>query len=200
MPHRLVTLVVAGCLACSLAFANAAPQLERMPRQRQSSSESDASNAAVRDDTAASRETLWSLRTAGTAMMAWLTDAIGEAPALDARADPLARARAEAAASAEKLEWSLCPPISYQELQAILADTYLQDLPRVDGWGHEIEYCLDRTHFTAVLGVIGGRSPGRDGVFEQGALRQGPFGLQEYDRDIVWLDGLFVAWPQSSGR
>jgi hypothetical protein len=114
--------------------------------------------------------------------------------------DPRGRARSEAAAEPAKLAWSLCPPISYGELQAILVETYLEDLPRVDGWGHEIEYCLERSHFAAVLGLGGARSPGRDGVFEQGALRQGPFGLEELDHDIVWLDGFFVAWPQSPTR
>ena len=42
---------------------------------------------------------------------------------------------------------------------------------------------------------FGVRSRGRDGVAEGDAYTWGSFPPTEYDRDIVWMNGVFVTWP-----
>ena len=40
------------------------------------------------------------------------------------------------------------------------------------------------------------RSAGRDGQFEGDQYTIGAFEVTDYDRDIVWINGFFVRWPQ----
>ena len=70
---------------------------------------------------------------------------------------------------------------------------YIDELPVAGLWGHPYEFALNEDLLApAVMSV---RSPGRDGVFEGNRYFFGPFGLEEFDRDVVWADGYFIAWP-----
>jgi hypothetical protein len=125
------------------------------------------------------------IRNVGTAIEAWLLDYADSTPASAPIAPP---------AAAATVAWSACPPISHRELSRLLVPVYIQKLPRRDGWRRPLEFCLDRTggHGHA----RGVRSAGADGAFEGAAYRAGPFPAAEMARDLVWLDGDFVTWPE----
>lgn len=179
--------------ALGMELANArAPELHRRIEERRQQLERSTGSAGA-GGSGGSRETLNALRLAGTAMMSWQTDALSAAEPSRAQLDA-----ATAAGESNAIDWALCPAITYDDLQALLVDTYLAELPRRDGWGHEIEYCLDRENPWSSRYAIGARSPGKDGRFERGPYELEPFDPSEVDRDVVWLDGLFVRWPQSS--
>jgi hypothetical protein len=96
----------------------------------------------------------------------------------------------------ESADWRDCPPISYGELSKLLLGKYIQELPRTDGWGHRLEYCLNRERPGASRYVVGVRSPGRDGRWEGDVYPIGNFRPDEVDRDLVWIDGYFITWPE----
>jgi len=154
----------------------------------------------------------------GLAMTSWLDGATaavagtgagddGTAAAVAVAADPSVReAGAPAPEGAGELapdeidpttaDWSACPPISYDELAALLVGTHVEELPRTDGWGHDLEYCLDREHPGSDRYVVGVRSPGRDGRWQGNLYPVGGFAPDELDGDLLWIDGFFVTWPR----
>ena len=131
-------------------------------------------------------------REVGVAMYQWLTDVRD--------ADPNDGEETTEETSGESADWSDCPPISYDELSKLVVGTYIQELPRHDGWGHRLEYCLDRENPGAVRYVIGVRSPGRDGRWQGDVYPIGSFAPDQVDRDLVWIDGFFVTWPEKAGE
>jgi hypothetical protein len=169
-------------------------ELERLLLQRQRELEGQ---PGTREATRRSaKETVSTLHTAGVAMMSWLTDVIAEREPTDAQRRALAADAADADADNGTIDWSRCPAISHQELEVLLVDTYLAELPRRDGWGHEIEYCANRENPWVSKYTVGARSPGRDGRFEPGPYRPAAFDSSDVDRDVVWLDGFFVTRPE----
>jgi hypothetical protein len=133
-------------------------------------------------------------REIGVAMFSWLTDVIASDADLGAAED----AAGEGATEPTRLAWSECPAISYDDLAAILVPTYLAELPRTDGWGHPFEFCMNRERPGAARGVVGIRSPGRDGRWEGGVYPIGRFDPADVDRDLVWVDGYFITWPEAA--
>ena len=132
------------------------------------------------------------MRNVGTAMMSWLTDQIVDLPgdyytASDAPVTPK---------QPEPLDWSDCPSVSAEELEALLVPTYLLELPREDGWGNELEFCLERHDYSRSTLVVGIRSCGRDGVCQRADYVAGSFEALDFDEDLVWADGFFVRWPK----
>lgn len=140
---------------------------------------------SAESDRTAQKNSLAAMRDVGTAMMSWLTDQV-TAPDWKARPEEAAPAGAN---------WSRCPSISYDALHALLSPLYMLEIPRQDGWGHALEFCLDPHAGGGSFG-LGVRSPGRDGRFESVDFVEGKFDPALMDRDIVWLDGYFRAWPQ----
>jgi hypothetical protein len=137
--------------------------------------------AAAEQDLAGQRQTIHAIRNVGTAMYAWLVDQ-----------PPVDRPKAEAS---DTIEWARCPAITHEEARALLVPTYMAELPANDGWGHPLELCIRRDG-TAETPVIGIRSAGRDGEFDGDTYGTGAFEPEDQDRDVVWLDGYFVRWPQ----
>jgi hypothetical protein len=136
-------------------------------------------------DDAAARATIESVRTIGKALFGWVS----------------AQPRDESAAAAPseeavRVDWSQCPAISHAEAVALLVPTYVASLPATNGWGHPFELCLRRPVPGRGQMVMGVRSPGRDGRFENADYAVGAFSPEEHDRDVVWLDGYFMTWPQ----
>lgn len=93
------------------------------------------------------------------------------------------------------------------ELEALVAPTYIRHLPRVDGWGWPIEYYpID---LPAAPGSVSSatpkppgpqgyviRSPGRDGTFELAdptAYPNRP--VEGFERDLVFASGSGSQWP-----
>ena len=86
--------------------------------------------------------------------------------------------------------------IDHENLAEFLLPVYLKNLPKEDAWGHPFDYYYGKT--TSEFGWqldFGVRSRGRDGVAEGVAYTWGAFPPTDYDRDIVWLSGVFVTWP-----
>lgn len=146
------------------------------------------------EPTTAIRATLLEIRDTGTAMMQWATDQItGEESA-----DP-----SLLAASGEG--WSMIPegktePVSFskispQNLEKLLVPKYLEELPRTDGWGHDLEFAINPDLLSEYTLSI--RSPGQDGLFEESPYASGSFSPERdgLDRDLVYADGYWVVWP-----
>lgn len=147
--------------------------------------------AASKDDLEQQRVTIQRTREIGVAMMSWLTDQVSEGACSEDEGSA-----AEGLGEAESVDWSRCPAISHGELAAVLVPTYLEELPATDGWGHGLEFCLDRASACDPAYVVGVRSPGSDGRWSGDAYPVGAFGIDEVDRDVVWVDGFFMTWPE----
>jgi hypothetical protein len=141
------------------------------------------------DDAARLQRTLKAVRDVGVAGFSWLTDKIGDDPNLE-------EGRSIVTVEGATLDWSQCPLISHSDLVKILVPNFIYEVPSVDGWGNPLEFCLNRKNLLTHSYVLGVRSSGRDGKFESGSFKKGSFDPTDFDRDVVWLDGEFVAWPK----
>ena len=126
------------------------------------------------------KETIENIKAAGQAMQAWLNDQLSAA-----------------AAGAQTYDLSQLPEIDTGEIWETLVPDYSRDLPAVDGWGHQLEFRLNRDVLARQVMSI--RSPGADGHFEGLDYEIGAFPPEDYARDIVWADGFFVQYPSGQG-
>jgi len=135
------------------------------------------------------KATVTAVREIGAAMFSWAVDFASEGTA-DAGAKHAETPQPEA------VRWSACPPITYEELRALLVPKYVAEMPSTDAWGHPFELCVNRegvkAHGHLVLGV---RSAGADGRFDGDTYTVGAFDREQPEHDVVWLDGYFVTWP-----
>jgi len=130
------------------------------------------------------KRTVGDMRTAGTAMMAYVTD------------------QASAAAAGRRTSEFSWPTatMSFANIESILHQNstffYLQDVPQKDGWAHDFEWALATgSALLSSTNVAAIRSPGRHGDFDSGTYTPGAFITTDYDQDIVWADGFFVRVP-----
>jgi hypothetical protein len=123
-------------------------------------------------------------------MMAWLVDHIASVPRT-------AIAVPASSTVSQQVDWSECPAISLKDLKKQLVPDYIGDIPERDPWGNNYEFCLELVNQSRPSNLIGIRSAGRDGVFQDGIYTSGAFDPSDSDSDIVWVDGFFVRWPQS---
>jgi hypothetical protein len=151
-----------------------------------------ATSAAAPDDPLREqRGTVEAIRSTGMAMVLY----VGAQTLAGNPPSPAAQpGTSDATDPATRFDWSACPSVSYDQAVTLLGP-YVEPerLPRVDGWGHAMELCVRQEGSGPVVGI---RSPGRDGRFEGAAYEVGPFEPTDFDRDLVWLDGYFVRWPQ----
>ncbi|HYI12682.1 MAG TPA: type II secretion system protein GspG [Thermoanaerobaculia bacterium] len=76
------------------------------------------------------------------------------------------------------------------DLQGALVPEYTNNLPRLDGWAHELRYEQQGERY-----AIG--SAGKDGTFDRSSLLEYTNGTTEnHDCDIVFANGTFVQYPQ----
>jgi hypothetical protein len=136
-------------------------------------------------DRAAQERTIWDIRNVGTAMFSWLTDQVSAGAAGQSQTAKTTTIRLEQ-----------YPPISRAELVEILVPDYLQGVPETDGWGHPYEFYLNVADPLARQ-VMSIRSPGRDGTFSATDYSVSSFASDDFDEDIVWIDGYFARWPQA---
>lgn len=125
------------------------------------------------------KRSMGDIKIVGTAMMAWLTDQAGGA----------------AAAGQVTVELSTIPPITPAALRTELVPHYIQEVPAEDGWHQSFDYHLNVADPEGQL-VLAVRSLGRDGQPEGDEYTTGGFEPTDYDRDLVWVDGGFVRWPE----
>jgi len=116
------------------------------------------------------KRTVSDLRSAGTAWLSWMVDHEDEAARLTSGA------------------------LAADRLEALLVPEYISALAATDGWGHALEF---RILDSGAPGFpsLEIQSPGRDGVFETPPDIEEEFPAYDYDRDIVWRDGLFLLYP-----
>jgi prepilin-type N-terminal cleavage/methylation domain-containing protein len=131
-------------------------------------------------DRTAQKQTVADMRNVGTAMFSWLTDEVGAAAAGE---------------SSTQIDLAGYPSITRDDLTTILVPTYVASVPSLDGWHNEYEYWLNVENPLA-RNVMAIRSGGRDGRAEADVYTVTGFEPGDYDRDIVWVDGFFVRWPQ----
>jgi general secretion pathway protein G len=130
------------------------------------------------------KRTMAEVRLVGTCWMSWLTDQVG----------------AGAAGSSTRLSYDLSgmSQITPQQLLDSLYQTqtffYCSEVPPNDAWGWNYEYYVNTQSLLASQAVAI-RSPGRDGIWMGDVYPKGPFVMTNYNKDIVWADGLFVHYP-----
>jgi hypothetical protein len=144
------------------------------------------------------KRTIADLRNVGTALMAWLVDALDE-PASGVTVDATPTPEDTSTPEEGVVRLSDYQRVPYSEVMSLVAPTYMREPPRSDAWGHELEYYVNR-HDLLGDRVILVRSPGRDGVFEGDEYREGQFDPAAADADLVWADGFFVRQPEDPTR
>lgn len=165
------------------APAAAGPQAEATPAPAPAEGRPALDPAEV----ARARESLDRVREAGSAMFFWVEDAAA------GQEWPEAGYRGED--GQERIVWDRCPTIGHAELESLLVPDYIAELPATDAWGHPLEFCLERPPTLQDRYAAGVRSPGRDGAFEGDVYPMGAFPADAFDRDLLWVDGYFMAWP-----
>jgi prepilin-type N-terminal cleavage/methylation domain-containing protein len=129
------------------------------------------------------KRTVADVRNTGTAMFSWLTDQVGAAAA-------------GAVSTIDIADYDAAKKTSDQ-LRALLTPRYMQEVPAVDGWKNQYEFYLnDTAPLSAHVMLI--RSGGRNGTMDLDTYDVTSFDPTDYDQDIVWADGFFVRWPQST--
>lgn len=127
------------------------------------------------------KRTMADIRITGTAMFSWLTDQVGAAAAGQASTNVAISSYGTVRTAAS--------------LESLLAPTYLQNVPPIDGWKFPYEYYLktgDLVHERQVMLI---RSRGRNKTFDAADYTVTSFDSTDYDEDIVWADGFMVRWP-----
>ena len=126
------------------------------------------------------KRTMADSRNIGNSMMAWLTD-------------QASAAAAGASGTFDLADWTgISDP---DQIAAQLVPTYIQEVPKLDGWRQDFHFRMDVTNPESErLFVIA--SGGRDASTPAGTYTVGSFEPTDYDQDIIWADGLFLRWPQ----
>jgi general secretion pathway protein G len=125
------------------------------------------------------KKTMADARLLGGSMMGWLTDQVGAA----------------AAGASGTVDLAQYTSITSTDLGKQLIPTYIQSIPAWDGWKRPYDLYL-RTVPPLDKNVMGIRSAGQGAAVEGDVYTPGSFEPTDYARDIVWVDGFFVRWPQ----
>lgn len=88
-------------------------------------------------------------------------------------------------------------PIGYGDLATLLSPTYMRNIPRMDGWGKEMQFAMDQPMTGSQATTYSIRSAGKDGIFES-AYTPGP--TEDPDIDIVFSEGNFIVWPEKAAN
>jgi hypothetical protein len=88
------------------------------------------------------------------------------------------------------------PKVSFEELEALIAPTYIRTVPKVDSWGTPYLYVADGEHYRFV-------SAGADRRFEWNARHLDPKIAEptlseSLDADIIFQDGNFIQSPKEA--
>lgn len=142
------------------------------------------------------KSTVADIRNIGTAMMSWLIDQVSNEHA--GPQPTVAGPVAWEVLNPKSQQLSAYHEISLEDLEELLVPLYIQEIPRTDGWGNPYEFALNQGLRAA--NILGVRSSGRDGTFEEGPYTPSSFSSEDYDPDIVWNDGFFIRWPSATER
>tara|TARA_R110002020_G_scaffold309301_1_gene525158 strand:+ start:311494 stop:312024 length:531 start_codon:yes stop_codon:yes gene_type:complete len=143
------------------------------------------------------KQTVAMTRNVGTAWMYWLTDEVGDSSSgSNVNAELMTRPETQIIFDANKKLGGAYRKLDYDDMTKLLKPRYLQDVPRVDGWGNELEFYLSDNLLNSYVMLV--RSPGSDGKFSGNTYTMGAFDSKNAAEDIVWADGYFVRWPEQS--
>ncbi|HWN43862.1 MAG TPA: prepilin-type N-terminal cleavage/methylation domain-containing protein [Thermoanaerobaculia bacterium] len=131
------------------------------------------------------KRTIADVRITGTAMFSWLTDQVGAAAAGQTNTSVVLA--------------SYGSPRPAAGLESLLAPSYLQVVPPIDGWKSPYEYYLKTGSLVHERQIMLIRSQARDKTFESDEYTVTSFDSTDYDQDIVWADGFMVRWPSPKG-
>lgn len=191
LPRRPCSLLAVAAAPAALFVAALGMALPAAGLPQQGDEEPSVSRAAeggIDGDLERADLTVERLLDVGRALSAWARDSRLERGGERAR-------RQRARERFEEQRWERCPTIGWSELEALLVPAYLRELPKEDGWGRPLEFCLDR-RFVASRQRYGVRSAGSDGEFEADPYRIGAFPETRLESDLVWMDGSFVRWHE----
>lgn len=118
----------------------------------------------------------------GSAMLSWFTDVVSAAQ--------------RTPQGGPTIDLALITPTSAADLAAFLTPFYIQCVPDLDGWGHPLDLRLN--HDLLGSPVMSIRSSGSDGILEGEIYDTEVFPADDFDRDLVWSDGLTFQGPSST--
>ena len=129
------------------------------------------------------KRTMADVRSIATAWEAFATDHNTFAPSRD-----MASQFPEYMVDGERLALPASSVVDYETLAASLSPTYIRQVPRLDGWSHDIQFLVGSEGQEYAI-----RSLGKDGIpdadsYEVSATRV-------FDCDIVYSMGSFVSYP-----
>jgi len=137
------------------------------------------------------KRTMADERTAGAAMMAWLTDEAGAAAA---------------GYSVDMTSWGGAGwAAGYDDVAAQLEPTYVRDLPKLDGWKFGFCYAINTANPNSLHALAvwsDGQRPssltGNACTAWPGSVApavSGPYDSTSFTNDILWAEGTFLIWP-----
>lgn len=127
------------------------------------------------------KRTMSDMTQVGTALMSWVSDQVGAAAAGVTTGD------------VDMSDYGSA--LDQETLETMLVPQYLQSLPQYDAWGSTMEYRVNVGNLAADE-LMAIRSPGGDRAFSGDTYTAGAFDPRSYNEDLVWVDGIFVRWPQ----
>ena len=125
------------------------------------------------------KRTMSDINLVGKGLMSWVNDQVGAAAA--------------GATTVPVQDYGAV--LARDDIEALLVPQYLPNVPEFDAWGGGIEYRLNLANLSASR-LIAIRSGGRDRVFSTDTYASGAFDPRAFNEDIVWVDGIFVRWPE----
>lgn len=179
MQLRTLRCLAAFLLAAAVSACPSPP--EKTPAEAASTEQ--AAEPSPYLDKLAQKQSVADIRLTGTALFSWLTDQIAAGAAGQSQAEPKIAQLQDYRA------------VSVAEIEKLLVPQYLERVPKTDGWGHPYEYFVNPD--PRGRKVIAIRSLGRDGQADASEYTESSFLPEEFDRDLVWIDGYFVRWPQA---
>jgi general secretion pathway protein G len=82
--------------------------------------------------------------------------------------------------------------VTAKGIETALEPIYIRTLPEKDGWGHDLLFLSDGERYVIV-------SPGKDGNLDRDySDGTGPGATANFNADIVFANGQFVAWPEGT--
>jgi len=85
--------------------------------------------------------------------------------------------------------------VSASELQAALAPTYIRQIPRIDGWGNELQFTVSNFDEVGRAQSYAIRSVGNDAKADPDS--SAPTGVTgSFAADVIYSDGAFLQYPE----
>ena len=85
------------------------------------------------------------------------------------------------------------------DLSAILSPTFVKQVPATDGWGHDLEFYLERAiGSSSPAEVYAIRSPGRSAALDKKKAKGTTYkegATTNFDCDIIYSNGSFIVYP-----